>query len=269
VKKKILLIIFVGVLHIAIILSYAGNLKKIENNMNKGITFPQNEFSRVRESRAEKADKIKKLFDSVECVYPPKQLLLIIYKTEQILEVWTQAAHNSAFKKLCQYSMTDYSGTIGPKRKSGDRQIPEGFYYIERYNPKSNFYLSLGINYPNKSDKIKSGSSNPGGDIFIHGSNVTIGCIPIGDDAIKELYLMALDTNTNSQKPVPVYIYPCKMSVDKIKNTLEKSMNKDSALKNFWITLTQGYNYFEKKKLLINYSIDDIGEYNISDPPSK
>ena len=71
------------------------------------------------------------------------------------------------------------SGTMGPKRLQGDYQVPEGFYYINEFNPNSNYHLHLGLNYPNASDKILSDSLRPGGDIYIHGSCVSIGCIPL------------------------------------------------------------------------------------------
>ena len=54
------------------------------------------------------------------------------------------------------------SGTTGPKRAEGDYQVPEGFYYINEFNPNSKYHLSLGLNYPNASDKILSDSIDPG-----------------------------------------------------------------------------------------------------------
>ena len=65
--------------------------------------------------------------------------------------------------------------------------MPEGFYELDWFNPQSNFFLSLHINYPNASDRILGSRKNPGGDIFLHGSCASIGCIPITDDGIKEV----------------------------------------------------------------------------------
>ena len=83
------------------------------------------------------------------------------------------------------------SGTTGPKRLQGDFQVPEGFYHINEFNPNSNYHLSMGLNYPNSSDRILSDSLRPGGEIYIHGSCVSVGCIPLNDDEIEELYLIA------------------------------------------------------------------------------
>lgn len=82
-------------------------------------------------------------------------------------------------------------------------QVPECFYNIEIFNPASSYYLSLGINYPNLSDKIKGEKSKLGGDIFIHGSTVTIGCILITDDKIKEVYIYSIYAKENGQNKIP------------------------------------------------------------------
>ncbi|MCP4750868.1 MAG: hypothetical protein GY866_08245 [Proteobacteria bacterium] len=74
-----------------------------------------------------------------------------------------------------EYPFSDYSGMLGPKRRQGDEQIPEGFYFIDRFNHRSAFYLSMGLDYPNDSDRRLSSFKYLGGDIFIHGSDVTIG----------------------------------------------------------------------------------------------
>ena len=92
------------------------------------------------------------------------------------------------------YEFTGFSGKIGPKLQEGDLQIPEGIYKIEYLNPNSSYHLSMKVNYPNAFDQRKGlsdGRSNLGSDIFIHGKNVTVGCIPIGDEGIEELFMLA------------------------------------------------------------------------------
>lgn len=90
----------------------------------------------------------------------------------------------------------------GTKNFEGDGRTPEGTYYIDRKNPKSQFYLSLGISYPNKRDvaKARAMGKDPGGDIFIHGqgrwgrgrsgTNWTRGCIATTDEEAREIYEM-------------------------------------------------------------------------------
>ncbi len=122
----------------------------------------------------------------------PKNLTLIGLKHERILEVW--AKKNNKYIHLVSYPFTAFSGILGPKFKEGDKQIPEGIYGISYLNPKSKFHLSMRVTYPNAFDKKmakKEKRTNLGGDIMIHGNKVTIGCIPIGDDKIEELYFLA------------------------------------------------------------------------------
>ena len=131
------------------------------------------------------------LADANFVVYP-KNLTLIGLKHERTLEVWTKK--NGKNIHLVSYPFTAFSGILSPKFKEGDRQIPEGIYGISYLNPNSKFHLSMRVTYPNAFDKKmakKEKRTNLGGDIMIHGSNRTIGCIPIGDDKIEELYFLA------------------------------------------------------------------------------
>ena len=89
------------------------------------------------------------------------------------------------------------SGHAGPKLRQGDYQVPEGVYRIEWLNPNSSYHLSMKVNYPNAFDlrmARRDGRKNLGGDIFIHGRNVSIGCVALGDPAIEELFTLAADT---------------------------------------------------------------------------
>ncbi|HET6244741.1 MAG TPA: hypothetical protein VFF35_09525 [Bacteroidia bacterium] len=139
--------------------------------------------------------------------------------------------------------------------------MPEGFYHIDRYNPVSNFYLSLGINYPNQADKKKSNSTNLGGDIFIHGSCVTIGCLPMTDDKIKEIYLFAIQARNNGQLRIPVYIFPFKMT-DQNFNTNKTKYKNNPELLYFWANLKIGFDRFEQDKKELKFSYDNNGNYS-------
>mgnify|MGYP001025654674 CR=1 FL=1 len=59
----------------------------------------------------------------------------------------------------------------GPKVQRGDNRTPEGKYKIDWRNPKSSYFLSLHVSYPNKEDRINSQQLgvDPGDNIFIHG----------------------------------------------------------------------------------------------------
>ena len=98
---------------------------------------------------------------------------------------------------------------VGPKRIEGDGRTPEGVYQINRRNPNSQYYLSIGISYPNAQDLAfaEAMGMSPGGDIFIHGTppekssttDWTAGCVAVTNREIEDLYAMVQDGT-------PVYI---------------------------------------------------------------
>ena len=117
------------------------------------------------------------------------KLRILVFKNERSVEV-----HAPGWKVPRFYPMTAFSGTLGPKLREGDGQIPEGVYGIEYLNPNSRFYLSLKVSYPNVSDRARAKVDkrvNLGGDIMLHGKAVTIGCVPVGDDAIEDIFYLA------------------------------------------------------------------------------
>ena len=133
----------------------------------------------------------------------PKEIILTAFKEEQTLQVY--AKDNNGIKLIKEYPFTAFSGKLGPKLKEGDRQIPEGIYKVEYLNPNSSYYLSIKVSYPNEFDKSKTELTNMadlGGDIFIHGKAATIGCIPIGDEAIEELFLLTQKAINNNIKVI-------------------------------------------------------------------
>jgi murein L,D-transpeptidase YafK len=135
-------------------------------------------------------------FERVRVAYPPKKITFIGLKQEKLLEVWV-ASDSGQFVFLKSYPILGASGQAGPKLKEGDRQVPEGLYRIESLNPNSRFHLSLRVNYPNAFDKQMAdadGRTNLGGDIMIHGSRSSIGCLAMGDPAAEELFILAAET---------------------------------------------------------------------------
>jgi len=146
---------------------------------------------RDRDENLTSQERLKIALAKSDFISYPKKLTLIALKYEKSLEVWGEGS--SGYRKITTYPFTAFSGRLGPKLKEGDRQNPEGIYGISYLNPNSKFHLSMRVNYPNLFDKKmakKENRENLGGDIMIHGSNQTIGCIPIGDNKIEELYFL-------------------------------------------------------------------------------
>jgi murein L,D-transpeptidase YafK len=221
----------------------------------------QMKFDRVRSAIAEKEPAIKRLFAEKRLNYPPKQIFIRVFKREQTVELWVSGADHDTFELLKEYRVCASSGTVGPKREQGDDQVPEGFYRIDRFNPLSTFHLSLGVSYPNQADKILGVKGRLGGDIFIHGNCVTIGCVPITDGGIKELYVIAVEARSAGQTSIPIHIFPAKLNEKGLKR-LEREFG-DRKLQEFWMSLKPGYDFFEKNRLLPIITIDKQGRYQI------
>jgi murein L,D-transpeptidase YafK len=220
----------------------------------------QTKFPRVQTAMKEKGETVKSLFAAKNLSYPSKEIFIRVFKRDGILELWSRAVDKFVLVKT--YKICAASGEVGPKRRQGDNQVPEGFYYIDRFNPVSNFYLSLGVNYPNESDRILGAGGNLGGDIFIHGNCVSIGCMAITDDQIKELYLIAVDARAAGQNRIPVHIFPAKMHQAGMKRlTTEAAQNQ--TLLNFWRNLKEGYDAFENNRRLPSVTVDRQGRYII------
>lgn len=138
--------------------------------------------------------KLESNFRKTGLSYDSLQIAILGFKKELKLVVYARNDKADSWREFKTYDFTGFSGGPGPKLRQGDRQIPEGIYNVESLNPNSSYHLSLRVNYPNQYDRSKATGErrrNLGGDIMIHGSNVTVGCIPIGDESIEELFVLA------------------------------------------------------------------------------
>lgn len=187
------------------------------------------------------------------------------FKNEKVVEVWVKNQGDVKYKLFKTYDICANSGDLGPKRKEGDGQVPEGFYKIDLFNPNSDYYLSMRINYPNSSDVILKDGLNAGGAIMMHGNCVTIGCLPMTDEKIKELYVLCLEAR-NRNVPVYIDIFPIKFTPENIA-FLEKNYPKSKL--SFWRTLKPGYDYFEENKWLPKISVDTKGNYFLPEEETK
>ncbi len=199
----------------------------------------QLKFDRVRDACTEKWPALRREL-ARNGINPDRfRLFFRVFKQQKRLEIWIQAKDNEPFRLFKVYAVVASSGVLGPKCTEGDRQVPEGFYHIDRFNPKSKFHLSLGLNYPNADDRQR-GKAPFGGDIFIHGSDVTVGCLPLTDDKIKDVYVLAVQARQAGQTQIPVHIFPFPLD-DKTFNT--EAVGEHKA---FWQTLRAGYMVFER-----------------------
>jgi murein L,D-transpeptidase YafK len=214
-----------------------------------GFKEQQLKFDRVKSAYEEKESAVKDLLKTKN-IAGRYDLFIRAFKKEKDLEVWIKNKGTDTYTLCTTYDFCTSSGTLGPKRKEGDLQIPEGVYSLNHFNPFSTFHLSLGINYPNASDKILSDKKHPGGAIYIHGNCVSIGCIPITDEKIKELYILAVEARNSGQGNIPVHIFPSRH--------IEQLAPSD-----FWDNLKTIYDDFEKDKKLRRITVDRTGAYKI------
>ncbi|MBO3273028.1 L,D-transpeptidase family protein [Hymenobacter defluvii] len=186
------------------------------------------------------------------------EIFLRAFKVGRQLEVWARTrATATPFVLVRTFYIAGTSGTLGPKRREGDGQVPEGFYQLDRFNPTSAYHLSLGLNYPNASDRCQSDAQHPGGDIFIHGSNVTVGCLPITDAGIEELYVLATEARAGGQDTIEVHIFPFALTPE----NLAARRNSTHAI--FWQNLSAGYTFFEQNHQLPHLATDARGAYTV------
>jgi murein L,D-transpeptidase YafK len=208
-----------------------------------------------------KEDTLQKQFEAQHLSWPPKQLYLRSFKYDSQLEVWVRNNNKESYKLFKTYKVCALSGSLGPKRMEGDYQVPEGFYYINSFNPKSTYHLALGLNYPNLSDVLLSDSLKPGGEIYIHGNCITVGCIPVKDNQIEELYLLASYAKDNGEDFIPVHIFPVRYNNSKSSEFLLKTTKEDQEYQHFSMRIKEVYDYFEQHKKLPLISVNKKGDY--------
>jgi murein L,D-transpeptidase YafK len=214
--------------------------------------------ARVRAAAEAKRSLLKALFARQGLAYPPKGVFLRVFKQDRELELWGQAA-DGRYALVKTYAICASSGELGPKRQEGDSQVPEGFYQIWMFNPASAYHLSLGVSYPNASDRIRGVRSHLGGAIMVHGNCVTIGCVPLTDAMIEEVYVAAMDARANGQASIEAHFFPTRLDEAGLKRLAEKR-----ELLPFWRELKPGYDAFEETHRLPKVSVDARGRYVVA-----
>lgn len=235
----------------------------LSTSLSDSFKSDQKRYSRVRVAYAEKEQIMLDLLKAKGIETKNLQIYLRAFKFGKKIELWAKNSSDDKYQLIKEYKVCRTCGKLGPKRQQGDMQIPEGFYFIDRFNPSSNYHLSLGLNYPNKSDQILGTKGKLGGDIFIHGSCVTIGCLPITDDQIKELYLFCIEAKNSGQSKIPVHIFPTVLSNKNI-NVLKEKYSKDSDKLILWNSLEEAYNQFNKTKQMPKVRFLNDGKHVVS-----
>jgi murein L,D-transpeptidase YafK len=208
----------------------------------------QMNFTRVREAYADKEKIVDKTLAEHSISHDSLRIYLRAFKTEKKIELWAKNASDSVFMLIKEFSICELSGSEGPKRRSHDLQVPEGFYHISKLNPYSRYYLSMQINYPNASDSIRGVRRHLGNEIFIHGSCLSSGCIPITNDKIKELFVYCIEAYNSGQEEIGLTIFPARLNDTKYSGLIS-SYRKDKDKISLWADLKRSYDLFEQTKV--------------------
>jgi murein L,D-transpeptidase YafK len=223
----------------------------------------QKSFSRLNDIFKRKEDTLRRQFEEKKLSWPAKNIYIRSFKYDRKMEIWVRDSVDQPYKLFKSYKICNTSGTLGPKRIEGDYQVPEGFYCISEFNPNSNYHLSLKLNYPNLSDRYLSDKQSPGGDIYIHGSCVTRGCLPLTDEQIEEVYILASYARSEGQLYIPVHIFPVVFRDRKSREYMETYAKDFPDYVELISKLEKVYYYFEKHHRLPVIMITEKGDYVI------
>ncbi|MBK7667649.1 MAG: hypothetical protein IPJ32_10095 [Sphingobacteriaceae bacterium] len=237
-----------------------GLLNPAFSQENTSFKAQQLKNKRVKDAYASKWPGLEAELKAKKINSSAMEVFIRIFKKEKELELWVKNKSDLKYTFLKKIAICASSGELGPKRKEGDYQVPEGIYDIPVFNPNSSYFLALKVGYPNKSDRILVDGKRPGGDIMIHGNCVTIGCIPLQDDPIKDVYMLCVEAKNNNTSP-RVEIYPCKLTDENCKLLKEEFTDVKN---NFWANLKPAFTYFEANKTPAKYSINAKGLYVFS-----
>ena len=171
---------------------------------------------------------------------PSSPTLIRTYKKEAELEIWKMKS-NGEYALLKTYPMCRWSGQLGPKKREGDMQVPEGFYSIApgQMNPNSHYYLAFNVGYPNAYDRAYG---RTGGNVMVHGVCSSAGCFSMTDEQVADIYAIARDSFNGGQREIQLQSYPFHMTAENMaKFRLDPNID-------FWKNLKNGSDYFEVTK---------------------
>lgn len=207
----------------------------------------QQKYPRVRAAYAAHGAAVEAAFRAAGAAWPTRGIYLRAFKADDVVELWAApTVRGERWVKVRDFAVCARSGELGPKTRVGDYQVPEGFYTVNRFNPMSSYHLSLGLDYPHIGDRARTPRGvSPGGDIFVHGRCVTIGCLPLEDAPMEALYVAAVEARDQGQSRIFVHVFPCRLDQSDCQIRLVTAGMADPGLRAFWDGLRPGYLAFE------------------------
>lgn len=244
-------------------LGQPAGVESVESFLSHQLTF-----DRVSHARALTDYRLRTLFEDNGLTYPAREIFIRVFKHERVLQLWARSDLDQPFSLVTEYAVCALPGQLGPKRRMGDLQVPEGFYYIDDFNPRSTYLLSLRVNYPNLADRMRRQPFALGGDIYIHGGCETVGCVPIEDHNIQEVYWVAAQAMEAGQRVIPVHIFPARLEPERLQ-WLAETFRPEAELLEFWRNLADGYAFFERTGHVPWVTVGQDGRYAFPDLPDE
>lgn len=207
---------------------------------------------RERVAIAEKSAEVQALLGAAGVDLPLRQVLFRVFKEEKILEVWASDRDRGPVKPVAIYRICAASGDLGPKRAQGDAQVPEGFYTIDFFKPRSDYYMAFHVDYPNRRDRALGYT---GSAIMIHGRCASIGCLAMSDERIQELWVFGRALTKGRR--IQVHIYP-RRDVAGLAGATE-----DAGLRAFWSDLAAIKARFDDDHTIPKVGHDAEGRYRL------
>ena len=167
-------------------------------------------------------------------------VFLRLFKREARLELWL--LKGDKFIHFESYPICRFSGALGPKQKTGDKQAPEGFYTVSKaqLNPASRWHRSFNLGYPNLFDRQHG---RTGSFLMVHGGCSSIGCYAMTNAVITEVWAFVTAALRAGQPRIHVHAFPFRPTPV---NMYLHGANKWAP---FWRQLQAGYELFETTRL--------------------
>lgn len=212
------------------------------------IALEVDEPERVAAARAAHEATLIEKVEALGLAWPPRELHVRMFKDERVVEVWVGDGR-APLALLETFTECGASGVIGPKAEQGDLQVPEGFYFVTGLNPWSPGLLSLQLDYPNDADRarrvVRASDAPLGGDIAVHGTCISTGCLAIDDAPIEQLYLLALEPRRRG-RVIRVHVFPTRMEPERVAAVLEHT--DDVSVVKLWTSMIPAYRAFERTR---------------------
>lgn len=184
-----------------------------------------------------------------------------VFKEEHELELWMRGEGDEHYTLFRVYRIVGRSGSLGPKRREGDAQAPEGFYYVSpsRMRPETRHHLGFDIGFPNDYDRHHE---RTGSDILVHGGGTSAGSFALAPESMNEIYTIAEAALREGQPFFRVNAFPFRMT----DRRMEEEWKRQPEWISFWANLKEGYDFFENVNLPPDVSVE-AGDYRFRIDP--